>query len=163
WREARPGLAVVNEYGPTEATVGCVAHELPPGELPAGAVPVGRPIANARAYVLTPQGEMAPPGVEGELWVGGGGRGAGLPRRPRPAVVDEYRPPEATVGCVAPELPPGGLPAGAVPGGRAVANARAYVLAPQGEMGPPGVGGELWVGGGGRGAGLPRPPRPHRR
>ncbi|MGM9337659.1 AMP-binding protein, partial [Streptomyces murinus] len=53
WRGAHPTAVVVNEYGPTEATVGCVAYRLLSGaEAPVGAVPVGRPSWNTRVYVL---------------------------------------------------------------------------------------------------------------
>ncbi|MCE0445985.1 AMP-binding protein, partial [Streptomyces tricolor] len=47
WREAHPGATVINEYGPTEATVGCVFHTVEPGRaLLAGAVSIGRPVWN---------------------------------------------------------------------------------------------------------------------
>jgi acyl-coenzyme A synthetase/AMP-(fatty) acid ligase/acyl carrier protein len=70
--EARAAGAgeVVNLYGPTEATIDstwqvCGAD----GRAPA----IGRPIANARIYVLDARGEPAPVGVAGELYVGGAG------------------------------------------------------------------------------------------
>src|SRR6185436_16396458 len=52
WRGNAPRLRLVNEYGPTETVVGCCVHDVPPGAVPAGAVPIGRPIANTRLYVL---------------------------------------------------------------------------------------------------------------
>ena len=53
WREQRPGAAVVNVYGPTEATVDCTWYWVRPGEQVAeGAVPIGRPIANTGVFVL---------------------------------------------------------------------------------------------------------------
>ncbi|WET76917.1 amino acid adenylation domain-containing protein [Amycolatopsis sp. QT-25] len=72
WRERHPGTLVVNEYGPTEATVGCVVHRIEPGdELPSGAVPIGRPVPGTRVYVLDERRQPVPPGVPGELYVAG--------------------------------------------------------------------------------------------
>ncbi|MFI7115886.1 amino acid adenylation domain-containing protein [Amycolatopsis sp. NPDC049868] len=72
WRERHPGTLVVNEYGPTEATVGCVVHRIEPGdELPSGPVSIGRPVPGTRAYVLDERGQPVPPGVPGELYVAG--------------------------------------------------------------------------------------------
>jgi acyl-coenzyme A synthetase/AMP-(fatty) acid ligase len=62
---------VVNLYGPTEATIDSTSHLCPAGEGHAPAI--GRPIANARIYVLDARGEPAPVGLAGELYVGGAG------------------------------------------------------------------------------------------
>ncbi len=45
-------------------------------------VPIGRPIANASVYVLDAHGELLPPGIPGELVVGGIGVGPGYWQRP---------------------------------------------------------------------------------
>ncbi|MDX3232354.1 non-ribosomal peptide synthetase [Streptomyces sp. ME19-01-6] len=72
WRARHPQVTVVNEYGPTEATVGCVEHRLEPGDpLPRGAVPIGRPVPGARIYVLDPCLRPVPAGISGELYIGG--------------------------------------------------------------------------------------------
>ncbi len=72
WRERHPGTLVVNEYGPTEATVGCVVHRIEPGdELPSGPVLIGRPVPGTRVYVLDERRRPVPPGVPGELFVAG--------------------------------------------------------------------------------------------
>ncbi|WP_410666228.1 non-ribosomal peptide synthetase [Amycolatopsis sp. lyj-84] len=72
WRERHPGTLVVNEYGPTEATVGCVVHRIEPGdELPSGPVLIGRPVPGTRVYVLDERRQPVPPGVPGELYVAG--------------------------------------------------------------------------------------------
>ncbi|MEV7047891.1 non-ribosomal peptide synthetase [Streptomyces anulatus] len=62
-----------NHYGPSETTVGVLCGEVTSGELAdlASTVPLGRPMRHARAYVLDPQGRPLPPGVPGELWIGG--------------------------------------------------------------------------------------------
>jgi non-ribosomal peptide synthetase component F len=70
-------VVVHNEYGPTEATVGCVVHSFRAGALPPGPVPIGRPIANMRAWVLDAAGRPVADGVVGELCLGGVGLAAG--------------------------------------------------------------------------------------
>ncbi|MGI8328759.1 amino acid adenylation domain-containing protein [Actinomadura scrupuli] len=71
-RLAAPRRRVLNLYGPAEATVWSTWHECEPGE---GEPPIGRPIINKQAYVLTPEGRPAGTGVVGELWIGGVGVG----------------------------------------------------------------------------------------
>jgi amino acid adenylation domain-containing protein len=77
WRLHAPATRVVNEYGPTEATVGCCVHEFAAGAPLAGPVPIGRPIANARIYVAGRALQPAPVGVPGELLIGGDGLARG--------------------------------------------------------------------------------------
>ncbi|MFL6257210.1 MAG: non-ribosomal peptide synthetase, partial [Pyrinomonadaceae bacterium] len=52
WREHAPGTRLINEYGPTETVVGCCVYEVGEGERLEGVVPIGRPVANTRMYVL---------------------------------------------------------------------------------------------------------------
>lgn len=67
-----PAGSLHNEYGPTEATVWCLAHEIRPSD--AGRrVPIGRPIPGMRARVVDPGGRPLPAGVAGELVVAGPG------------------------------------------------------------------------------------------
>ncbi|HEV3050799.1 MAG TPA: amino acid adenylation domain-containing protein, partial [Longimicrobium sp.] len=71
WIRQLPETVIVNEYGPTETVVGCSIHSQRLAETGAGQVPIGRPVANTRLYVLDRRGEPVPVGVPGELYVGG--------------------------------------------------------------------------------------------
>ncbi|MGQ4511287.1 amino acid adenylation domain-containing protein [Streptomyces sp. DW26H14] len=69
-----PGTRVVNSYGLTEATVDSAFFEGPVDDLEPGLpVPIGRPLRNSTLYILDACGEPVPPGVPGELWIGGEG------------------------------------------------------------------------------------------
>ncbi|WP_330241205.1 amino acid adenylation domain-containing protein [Streptomyces sp. NBC_00525] len=63
-----PDAVLVNEYGPTEATVWVTHHRCHRGE---AAVPVGQPVENMRVYVLDTHDEPVPPGVTGEVCIAG--------------------------------------------------------------------------------------------
>jgi amino acid adenylation domain-containing protein len=80
-RDGKPAR-VLHEYGPTEATVWCTLDVVEEVEEGAATVPIGRPIPNARAYVLDPAGEPLPAGVPGELCIGGDGVVRGYLGRP---------------------------------------------------------------------------------
>ena len=82
WQTHAPATRLINEYGPTETVVGCCIYEASWGIGRAGAVPIGRPIANTRLYVLGRYGELVPSGVPGELYIGGDGVGRGYLNRP---------------------------------------------------------------------------------
>jgi non-ribosomal peptide synthetase component F len=78
WKQVRywleRGVEIVNEYGPTEGTVGCTVYKVSKGEEGQGKeVSIGKPIDNVQVYIL--DGDRAPVavGVEGELYIGGAG------------------------------------------------------------------------------------------
>ncbi|GAB7187034.1 amino acid adenylation domain-containing protein [Kitasatospora sp. Ki12] len=77
WSRRHPGVAVVNHYGPTEATVGCTDNILDLGtdglgtEALGAAVPMGRPMWNTRVFVLDAWLRPVPVGVAGDLHVAG--------------------------------------------------------------------------------------------
>ncbi|HEY0637215.1 MAG TPA: amino acid adenylation domain-containing protein, partial [Pseudonocardiaceae bacterium] len=87
---------LINEYGPTEATVGSTVH---PVRVPHGGdvVPIGTALPGMSTYVLDPAMRPSPIGVPGELYVGGTGVARGYAGRPDLTadrfVPDPYGPP----------------------------------------------------------------------
>ncbi len=73
---------IFNEYGPTEATVGCMIHRFDAARDRAPSVPIGTPADNARIYVLDAQMNPTPPGVIGEMYIAGDGLARGYFARP---------------------------------------------------------------------------------
>ncbi|WP_281906531.1 AMP-binding protein, partial [Phytohabitans aurantiacus] len=65
-RWSRPDVEFHNGYGPTEVTVLCTTHRCAPGE---STVPIGRAMANHRAYVLDGGYTPVPVGIPGELYI----------------------------------------------------------------------------------------------
>ncbi|WP_147094812.1 amino acid adenylation domain-containing protein, partial [Myxococcus fulvus] len=76
------GTEVHNLYGPTEAAVDVSYFHCARGT-PRTSIPIGRPVANTRLYVLDAQGQPTPVGVPGELFIGGVQVGLGYWRRPQ--------------------------------------------------------------------------------
>jgi amino acid adenylation domain-containing protein len=70
-------LTLINGYGPTETTTFAVCHAMTRPDQAGTRVPIGRPIANTRAYVLDQNGNPVPIGVEGDLFIGGDGLARG--------------------------------------------------------------------------------------
>ncbi|MEH2072599.1 MAG: amino acid adenylation domain-containing protein [Nostoc sp.] len=69
---------IVNTYGPTECTDICAAYRVTqPEQLLEKVVPIGKPIHNAKVYVLDGNLKPLPMGMVGELYVGGEGVGRG--------------------------------------------------------------------------------------
>lgn len=84
WRRfAGDRIRWINTYGPSETSVIATAYEPRPGEreIPAE-LPIGRPIANTRIYILDPHLQPVPIGVPGELHIGGDGVARGYLNRP---------------------------------------------------------------------------------
>ncbi len=71
-------LKIYNEYGPTEATVGCIVHQFDPQKDHKNAsVPIGQVIDNTQVYILDDYLNPVPDGVAGELYISGVGLAKG--------------------------------------------------------------------------------------
>ncbi|MDR7276982.1 non-ribosomal peptide synthetase [Catenuloplanes atrovinosus] len=81
-RRACPDVRVRHLYGPTEATLCATWWLLEPGDRTGAVLPIGRPLAGRRAYVLDAFLRPLPPGVAGELYVAGAGVARGYLGRP---------------------------------------------------------------------------------
>jgi amino acid adenylation domain-containing protein len=68
-----------NLYGPTETTVYSTLGPIAAGS---GAVSIGRPVANTQIHIVDRNFQLLPPGVPGELLIGGDGVGRGYRNRP---------------------------------------------------------------------------------
>lgn len=74
----RRSAVVTNGYGPTETTICATCYDLRTQDVDIRAtVPVGRPLANYRVYILDRRGNTAPLGCPGELCIGGVGLARG--------------------------------------------------------------------------------------
>ncbi len=74
-------LEIYNHYGPTETTIGkliCRVRDIREGEQ----VPLGKPFGNNRVYILDAHRQLVPPGVRGEICIGGSGLALGYLHRP---------------------------------------------------------------------------------
>ncbi len=82
-RLCAPGALVVNSFGVTEATIDSTWYAAGDGTRAADQlIPIGRPFANTRLYVLDARDRPAPVGVHGELYLGGQGLARGYRGRP---------------------------------------------------------------------------------
>lgn len=102
WLRHYPGHVFVNEYGPTEVSVATTAFTIPAdqdGQVTMAPIPIGKPLDNCTAYVLSDCGQPCMPGVAGELCLGGVGVAQGYfnkPDRTAAAFVDDpFQPPGA--------------------------------------------------------------------
>jgi tyrocidine synthetase-3 len=71
-------IEIYNEYGPTEATVGCIVSRLSED----APILIGKPIVNTQVYVMNSAGNLCPEGVTGELFIGGDGLAKGYLNQP---------------------------------------------------------------------------------
>jgi len=75
-------LRLLNAYGPTETTTFATTYDIESLPDETTNIPIGRPIANTRLYLLDPHGEPVPLGAAGELYIGGDGVADGYLNRP---------------------------------------------------------------------------------
>ncbi len=72
---------LVNLYGPTEATIDVTYFDCPKHDL-SQIIPIGKPIANTRLYILNEQLEVQPTELRGELYIAGDGLARGYINNP---------------------------------------------------------------------------------
>ena len=79
-----PGCRIFNHYGPTETTIGAVvcAAQAISSRSETLNVPLGRPLANVRVYLLNSYLRPVPAGVAGESYIGGAGLARGYLDKP---------------------------------------------------------------------------------
>ena len=79
-----PGCAILNHYGPTEATVGVLTYQVEENKHApiTSTLPLGRPLPNVQIYLLDPYLQPVPIGVQGELYIGGASVARGYLNRP---------------------------------------------------------------------------------
>jgi len=85
WLDEGIDVEIINEYGPTEATVGCTVHRFRTGEInKANSVSIGRPIDNVEIYIVDQNSgqNLCPIGVTGEICISGEGLARGYWRNP---------------------------------------------------------------------------------
>ncbi len=108
-------IEIFNEYGPTEATVGCMIHRFDPAQDTRPLMPIGNPAANTQIYVLDRYLAPTPDNVVGELFISGEGLAKGYLNRdsltqdrfvPNPFLPGERM---YATGDLARRLPEGGL------------------------------------------------------
>jgi amino acid adenylation domain-containing protein len=75
-RSYYPLLTIINGYGPTENTTFSLMYNIAAID-GIKEIPIGRPLCNRSAYILDSHGKLCPPGVMGELYVGGAGLSRG--------------------------------------------------------------------------------------
>ncbi len=80
--DALPNTKLINGYGPTENTTFTTCHAITPADLEKPSIPIGKPIANTKAYLLDELLRPVPVGIPGELFTGGDGLAIGYRNAP---------------------------------------------------------------------------------
>jgi amino acid adenylation domain-containing protein/non-ribosomal peptide synthase protein (TIGR01720 family) len=81
-KDINPSIKIFNEYGPTEATVGCIVEDVSNAS---SNVLIGKPIANTKIHILDSTGKPSPIGAYGEIYIAG-----------KSLAIEYYKKPELT-------------------------------------------------------------------
>ena len=84
-------IEIYNEYGPTEATVGCMIYRFSHKKDQRASVPIGAPVDNVKIYLMDKYSYPIAPGVVGEIYIGGDGIARGYLNRPE-LTAEKFRP-----------------------------------------------------------------------
>lgn len=80
WQKLGAPFQLGNTYGPTETTITAslqwISPEIDTASLPFG-IPIGTAVSNKTLYVRDARRRLLPPGIPGELWIGGTGHASG--------------------------------------------------------------------------------------
>ena len=83
WQSFGGQIEIYNEYGPTEATVGCMVHLFNPQHDTRAVVPIGKPAANLQIFLLDEKLKAVPENVMGEIYISGAGLARGFLNNPQ--------------------------------------------------------------------------------
>ncbi len=102
WFAVYPDIAIVNAYGPAEASDDVTQYVADSMPEKLTNVPIGKPLANVRIYILDAEGRLCPVGVAGELCVAGISVGRGyvnqLEKTRQSFLLDPYAEPSSIKG-----------------------------------------------------------------
>lgn len=76
-------IEIINEYGPTEGTVGCIAHVYDFRKEYKNTVLIGKPIRNFKVYIVNEENELVTIGHPGEICISGSGLARGYLNNPK--------------------------------------------------------------------------------
>ncbi|NHN25925.1 amino acid adenylation domain-containing protein [Flavobacterium jejuense] len=76
YKKLGENIEIFNEYGPTEATIGCMIYKFNPNDTSI-TVPIGVPIDNTKIYLLDEFFKPVPIGINGDLYIAGDGLAKG--------------------------------------------------------------------------------------
>lgn len=95
--QAQPALTLLHVYGPTENTTFSTWHKISTDDLDLATIPIGRPVANSRLYLLDQNMQPVPIGVPGEIYCGGDGIARGYIEQEKPQLHSEALSAQASV------------------------------------------------------------------
>jgi amino acid adenylation domain-containing protein len=111
WKgKAAGSTRLINIYGPTETTVSSTRDV---ADRTRDQLMLGKPVSNTQIYILDARGELVPPGVAGEIYIGGAGVARGYLNRPAQTaerfVADPFFPSPAPSGQPLPQAGEGSM------------------------------------------------------